>query len=227
MRYRITFDKPRGVYTAYLALPLEDGNFVLITAQASIADTLKDFGFSDTEVGNIFSDIGKGLKKLGKGIGKAVKKVTKSKALRKVLSVGKEIIKNPITTAALGAVSGGTLLAPMAAANAAVRLAEVAAKNVGKAGKSARKLLKATAGAADKKEQRKAKLRTHKKALIRASVKNPLLLAMSKIQARKKRILRIANKLQAGKTPPMLPATTQRAATAKSAADFLVNVHFA
>lgn len=227
MRYKITFNKPRGIYTAYLALPLEDGNFVLITAQASIADTLKDFGFSDTEVGSIFSDIGKGLSKLGKGIGKAVKKVTKSKALRKVISIGKDIIKNPITTAALGAVSGGTLLAPMAAANAAVRLAEAAAKAGGKAGKAARAVLKATAGAADKKKSRQAKLRKHKKALIRASIKNPALLAMSTLKARRNQILRIANKLQAGKTPAQLPASTRSASTAKGAADFLVNVHFA
>lgn len=227
MRYRITYDKDRGVYTAMLALPLEDGNYVLISAQASIADTLRDFGFSEAEVGSIFSDIGKGLKKLGKGIGKAVKKVTKSKALRKVIGIGKEIIKNPITTAALGAVSGGTLIAPMAAANAAVRLAEVAAKKVGGAGKAARKLLKATAGAADKKKKRRAKLRRNRKTLIRTSVKNPLLLAMSKIKARRNRILRMAKKIQAGKTAARLPAGARAAANAKGAADFLVNVHFA
>lgn len=233
MKYKITFNPETGVYHAQTRIPLENGKYIAISGYASIADTLRDFGFSDEEVGNIFGDIAKGIGKVAKGIGKGIKKITKSKALRKVISVGKDIIKNPITTAALGAVSGGTLLAPMAAANAAVRLAEAAAKGIGKGSKAARKLLKATMGAAQKKKKHRARLQKRRKSIARIAAKNPLALMAAQLKARKQKILRISSKIRAAQRKRLRqgkavrPMTRKQLTTAKGAADFLVNVHFA
>lgn len=144
-----------GVYTATVPLMLRDGRQLLIEASASVAGVYDDFGISE-EVGNIFKDVGKFFKK-----------VAKSKAIRKAVKITKDIIKSPITTAALGVVTGGSAIAPMAAANVAVRLAEQAAKG----GKQAKKVVEASMKLADKdlNPQQVKKL----KAIIRKQPKAP------------------------------------------------------
>lgn len=144
MKYRIT--EKNGVYTAEIPLQMKDGRILLVQGRASVPEVMAELGFSRNdldEVGGIFGSIGRFFKK-----------ITKSKALKKAVKITKGIIKNPITTAALGVVTGGASVPFTASASAALRLAE-AAKKGGATGKKARRLMKSTLKQAKKEEARK------------------------------------------------------------------------
>lgn len=144
MKYFIT--ESGGTYTCTIPLQLKDGRVCLIQGKASVSEVAGELGFSYDEfaqVGGIFGSIGKFFKK-----------VAKSKAVRKAVGMTKSILKSPITTAALGVVTGGSSVPFTAAANAALRLAD-AAKKGGKKGKRAKKLMKATLRQAKKESARK------------------------------------------------------------------------
>lgn len=152
MRYRIT--EQGGVYTCEIPLQMKDGRILLVQGRASIPEVMAELGFSQDEfdeVGGIFGSIGKFFKK-----------ITKSKALKKAVKITKGIIKNPITTGALGIVTGGASVPFTASASAAIRLAE-AAKKGGKKGKKARRLMKATLKQAKKEAARKRAIASAKK----------------------------------------------------------------
>jgi hypothetical protein len=191
MQYSIT--ENQGVYTATLPIPLESGKFLLVKGRASLADTYKDFGVQP-EVGGFFGDVGRFFKK-----------VTKSKALRKAVSIGKSILKSPVTTAALGIVTGGAAIPALGAANVALRIAD-AAKKGGKKGDKARRLMRATIKVAEKQNLRKALLAQKKKEVLEQGLL-PLKRLPEKIKERKAKL----------KSMP----------TAARAADYLVNVHLA
>lgn len=159
---QIQVTEKNGVYTATIPLLLRDGTQLLVQGSASVAGVYDDFGLPE-EVGGIFDDVGKFFKK-----------VAKNKAIRKAVKITKDVIKSPITTAALGVVTGGAAIAPMAAANVAVRLAEQAAKG----GKQARKVIQSSIKLADKPRtpQQIAKL----KEIIRKQPKAPLALPAPK-----------------------------------------------
>lgn len=190
MKYRIT--ERNGVYTAILPLPLADGRILLIKSSASVADTMRDFGQNPWEVGSIFGDIGNFFKK-----------VTKSKVLRKVVKIGKSIIRSPITKAAAGAIGGPGAYGALDAADKGIAIVE----QVSKGNPAARKLVKATMKMAEKNTKRKSSLG---KLLLKA----------------RKRKMQIASKKLAmalrGKK-----VSKRRSTRRPSATDFLVNVHFA
>lgn len=211
MRYTIT--EKNGVYTATLPLALRDGRVLVIRGSASIADTYRELGLDPRIHAYVDSpEVGGFPGSLFKSIGKAVKKITKSKVLRKVVGVGKSILKSPITTVALGAVTGGSALPALASANVAIRLAEAATKG-GKKGKAARKVLKAAKRTTDRKRRKLAKARVVKQRLIRSGKLNPQALADLQMRA-------LRNKIRKAKA-------MRRAPTAARAADWLVNVHLA
>lgn len=223
MNYRLK--EKGGVITAELPIALNDGRTLMIRSSARVEDTAREMGFDprllaagDAMVGwNPF-----------KAIGKIVKKIAKSKVIRKVVKVAKDVVKNPITTAALGAVSGGTLLAPMAAANAAVRLTEAAVK-MGKKGAKAAKVLRGAVKASKKKQQRRAKVVRLRRGLKRRGLFRPKTLANLQLRAMKRKVLlkkarRRALMKLAAKARSKSPQV-RRAAHAKRTADFLVNVH--
>lgn len=211
MKYTIT--ERNGVYTATLPLALRDGRTLLIRGSASIADTYRELGL-DPRI-HAYADspeVGGFPGSLFKGIGKVVKKITKSKVLRKVVGVGKSILKSPITTVALGAITGGSALPALASANVAIRLAEAATKG-GKKGKAARKVLKAAKHKTDRRRRKLAKARVVKQRLIRSGKLNPQSLADLQMRA-------LRNKIRKAKA-------MRRAPTRARAADWLVNVHLA
>lgn len=144
MKFEIT--EQNGVYTCTIPLQMRDGRVCLIQGRASIAEVAKDFGFSPNEfaeVGGIFGSIGKFFKK-----------VAKSKAIRKAVKITKGVLKNPITSAALGVVTGGASVPFTASAAAALRIAD-AARKAGKKGLKAKRLMKATLRQAEKEEKLK------------------------------------------------------------------------
>lgn len=135
-----------GTYTCTIPLKLKDGRVLLVQGKASVAEVAGELGFSPdqfAEVGGIFGSIGNFFKK-----------VAKSKAFKKATKITKSIIKSPITTAALGVVTGGSSVPFTAAANAALRIAD-AAKKGGKKGKRAKRLMKATLRQAKKEGARR------------------------------------------------------------------------
>jgi len=131
---KVIFQEKDGIYTATIPLRARDGRMLYFSGTASLDDTYKQFAV-DPQISGIFDDIGK-----------VFKKVTKSKAFRGALKVVKSVVKSPITTAALGVVTGGAAIAPMAAANMALRVVESATKGSGKA----KKLIEASMKLADK-----------------------------------------------------------------------------
>jgi hypothetical protein len=191
MNYRIT--ENQGVYTATIPIPLESGKILLINGRASLEDTYKDFGINP-EVGGFFGDVGRFFKK-----------ITKSKALRKAVGVAKSILKSPVTTAALGVVTGGAAIPALASANAAIRIAEEA-KKTGKKAANARKLMRATMKVAEKKKLKRIAIAQQKNLVLKHG-KLPIEKLGSKIKAKK--------------------AALSRQPVTSRAADFLVNVHFA
>lgn len=162
MQYRIT--EKNGIYTAELPLPLVDGRTLVIRSSASVADTYKELGLNPAIEGVGWNPF--------KAIGKVVKKITKNKVFRKVIGVAKDIIKNPVTTAALGVVTGGAAIPALASANMAIRLAEEAAKG-GKKAAAARKLIAASSKAAERDEARSAKVQQVKQAAIQKGLLTP------------------------------------------------------
>lgn len=211
MKYWIK--EKNGVYTAFLPLALRDGRQLIIKASASIGDTYRELGL-DPHI-HAYADspeVGGFPGSMFKSIGKAVKKITKSKVLRKVVGVGKSILKSPITTVALGAVTGGSALPALASANMAIRVAEAATKG-GKKGAAARKLLKAAKRSTDRKQVKLAKARVVKQKLIRSGKLNPQSLADLQLRA-------LRNKIRRAKA-------MRRAPIRARSADWLVNVHLA
>lgn len=204
MKYIIT--EKDGVFTARLPLALRDGRTLWISASASIGDTYRELGLDPAMIG--MEEVGGFPGSMFKSIGKAVKKITKSKVLRQVVKIGKSVIKSPITSVALGAVTGGAALPALAAANVAVRVAEAATKG-GKKGNAARKILKVSKQAADKEQRRKVGLAK----AIKSGRLNPTVLANMQARMLRQKI---------AKTKRM-----QRAPTKARAADWLVNVHLA
>lgn len=135
---RVIYTEKDGVYNASIPLRTRDGRTVLITGTASVGEVAEEFGFSEDEIGGLFGDIGKFFKK-----------VAKNKAFKKAIKITKSVLKSPITTAALGIVTGGAAIAPMAAVNVAMNVADQALKG-GAAAEKARKLIKASTSLADK-----------------------------------------------------------------------------
>lgn len=210
-----------GVITAELPIPLDDGRQLVIRASERIEDVARELGFDprmmtagETIVGwNPF-----------KAIGKFVKKIAKSKVIRKVVKVAKDVVKNPITTAALGAVSGGTLLAPMAAANAAVRLTEAAVK-AGKKGAKAAKVLRSAVNISNKHEAKRKKVKRLAAGMKRRGLLNPRTLSKLQMKIAKRKILLKKARSNALKRLGQKARAGSRTAQAARAADFLVNVH--
>lgn len=134
---RVIFTEKDGVYNASIPLRTRDGRTVLITGTASVGEVAEEFGFTEDEIGSLFGDIGK-----------AFKKIAKNKAFKKAIKITKSVLKSPITTAALGVVTGGAALAPMAAVNIALNVADMATKG-GSKGEKAKKLIKASTALAD------------------------------------------------------------------------------
>lgn len=222
---RIRVYEQDGMITAELPIPLDDGRKLMIRSTASIAETAREMGFDPRAIAA--GDVIVGWNPF-KEIGKVVKKIAKSKVIRKVVKVAKDVIKNPITTAALGAVSGGTLLAPMAAANAAVRLTEAAVK-AGKKGIKATKVLRAAVKASNKHDKRRRKVARLRKGLKRRGFLNPNILAKLQLKAARRKIVIARARKEAlrrlgAKARRGSPAAA-RALRAKRTADFLVNVH--
>lgn len=223
MKIRL-YESP-GSVTAELPIMLDDGRKLIIRSTAILADTAREMGFDPRAIAA--GDVIVGWNPF-KAIGKVVKKIAKSKVIRKVVKVAKDVIKNPITTAALGAVSGGTLLAPMAAANAAIRLTEAAVK-AGKKGAKAAKVLRAAVKASDKHEKKRAQVVKLREGLKRRGFLNPNTLAKLQLKAARRKVViakakkealrRLGQKARAGS-----PAAA-RAIRAQRTADFLVNVH--
>jgi hypothetical protein len=142
----ITIEEKAGTYTCTIPLKLKDGRTLYVQGKASVQEVANELGFSPQsfeEVGGIFGSIGKFFKK-----------IAKSKAVRKALKITKSIVKNPITTAALGVVTGGASVPFTAAASAGLRLADMAKKG-GKAGRAARRTIKASMRASKKQQARK------------------------------------------------------------------------
>ena len=219
LQYRIT--EKDGIIAAELPIPTDDGNEIVIRAEESLADIARELGYDPA----IFS-AGEAIVGWNpfKAIGKVIKKIGKSKVLRKVVSVAKDVIKNPITTAALGAVSGGTLLAPMAAANAAVRLTEAAVK-AGKKGIAATKTIRKAVKFATKKKRKKRKVRRLASGMKRRGLLNPRILSKLQMRMAKRKVLAKKARTRALKKLGKLAKRGSRRATSARAADFLVNVH--
>ncbi len=134
---RVIFTEKDGVYNASIPLRTRDGRTVLITGSASVGEVAEEYGFTEDEIGSLFGDIGK-----------AFKKIAKNKAFKKAIKITKSVLKSPITTAALGVVTGGAAIAPMAAVNIAMNVADMALKG-GSKGDKAKKLIKASTALAD------------------------------------------------------------------------------
>jgi len=133
--------------------------------------------------------------------------------LKKVIGVAKSVIKSPITTAALGVVTGGAAIAPLAAANVALRIADSAIKP-GKKGKAARAVLRTSVKAANRDKAKRKKVKLLKAKLAQKKLITPKLLGQLQARAMKKVIL--ARKARVKTLSP-----------GARAADFLVNVHLA
>jgi hypothetical protein len=191
MKYSIT--ENQGVYTATIPIALDSGKILLIKGRAALDDTYKDFAMNP-EVGGFFGDVGRFFKK-----------ITKSKALRKAVGVAKGILKNPITTAALGIVTGGAAVPALGAANAAIRIAEEA-KKTGKKAIAARKLIRASIKVANKKKLKRIAIAKQKQLVLERG-KFPMEKLPAKFKAKKRTLAKLP--------------------TAARAADFLVNVHLA
>lgn len=187
MKYRIT--ERNGIYTATLPLPLSDGRVLLIRSSASVADTMRDFGQSPEVVGDIFGDIGNFFKK-----------VTKSKVVRSVVKVGKDIVRSPIVKAAAGALGGPGAYGALDAADKGISVVE----QITKGNKAARRFAAATMKVANKRRIRHSGFAK----MIKRAKQRRMNLASTKLAAalRGKRIRKTGK---------------------PSAADFLVNVHFA
>jgi len=136
---KVIFTEKDGIYNASIPLRTRDGRTVLITGSASVGEVAEEFGFSEDEIGSIFGDIGK-----------AFKKIAKNKAFKKAIKITKSVLKSPITTAALGVVTGGAAIAPMAAVNVALNVADMATKGSGAQKEKAKKLIRASTLLADK-----------------------------------------------------------------------------
>jgi hypothetical protein len=131
----VKFTERDGIITATIPLLTRDGRLVLVSGSASIEETAGEFGI-EPDVSGLFGKIGKFFKK-----------VTKNKAFKKAFKITKSILKSPITTAALGVVTGGAAIAPMAAINVAMNVADEAAKG----SKKAKNLIKSATALTDKK----------------------------------------------------------------------------
>jgi len=136
---KVIFTEKDGIYNASIPLRTRDGRTVLITGSASVGEVAEEFGFTEDEIGSIFGDIGK-----------AFKKIAKNKAFKKAIKITKSVLKSPITTAALGVVTGGAAIAPMAAVNVALNVADMATKGSGAQKEKAKKLIRASTLLADK-----------------------------------------------------------------------------
>jgi hypothetical protein len=169
MRYSVT--EKDGVYTATIPIPLSDGQELLIQGKASVGEVMDELGLclgcggvcsgsmgcDHSEVGwNLFEEIGK----VGKSVVKEVKKIGKGKAVRKAVKIAKDVITNPVTHAALGVVTGGASVPGMAAATAAIKLADEATKDTPR-GKKARKVLKRSVKLAKRREREQADRREY------------------------------------------------------------------
>jgi hypothetical protein len=219
MKYMIT--ERNGILTATLPLALRDGRTLLIRASASIEDTYRELGLdpaihflqNNPEVGGFPGS-------LFRSIGRTVKKIAKSKVLRKVVKIGKSVLKSPVTSVALGAITGGAAVAPLAAANVAVRLAEAATKG-GKKGKRAKKILRASKRAADRRKLKLRKARSVRTKLSKRGKLNPAALADLQLRA-------LRNKLKSKKRKSRVrKRMSPKRKMASRTADWLVNVHFA
>lgn len=219
LQYRIT--EKDGIIAAELPIPTDDGGEIVFRAEESLADVARELGYDPAVFAAGESMVGWNP---FKAIGKVVKKIAKSKVLRKVVSVAKDVIKNPITTAALGAVSGGTLLAPMAAANAAVRLTEAAVK-AGKKGIAATKTIRKAVKFATKKKRKSKKIRRIAKGMKRRGLANPRMLSKIQMRVARRKVLAKKARTRALKRLGTLAKRGSRRATSARAADFLVNVH--
>lgn len=155
-----------GVFEDYSGSIYDNPRFKALTPkQQKIADALQDAMFHKPKavqrrmaeeaekkapwLDRVLHYRGEAPKGFLHGLGKFFKGIAKSKALRKALKIAKDIVKSPITTAALGIVTGGAAIPALTAANAAIRIAE-AAKLTGKKGQAARKVIRASLQAADK-----------------------------------------------------------------------------
>lgn len=206
MNYQIT--ERNGIYTAAIPLALKDGRTLWIRGSASVQDTYRDFGINPAIEG--YAMVGWNP---FKSIGKVVKKITKNKALRKVLKVAKKITTHPATIAALGIVTGGASVAPMTAAALAINLAEKAAKG-GKKGDAARAVLKTAVKSAEEKEAKAKKVAALRQQMLEKGLITPEML--SKLQARAMRRAVLRRKKFLSRMPIQ-----------KRAASFLVNQHLA
>ncbi len=235
MQYVIT--EKNGVYTATLPLALKDGRTLRIRCSADIVDTYRELGLDPRiEYLQHQEEVGGFPGSMFKAIGKVVKKITKSKVIRKVVGVAKKVLKNPITTVALGAVTGGSALPALASANVAIRLAEAATKG-GKKGKAARKVLKAAKRASNRKKLKLLKARRVRGKLARRGFLNPQNLANLQLRALRRKIqaakargrrkgLALLRQRAAAKRRPVSVRPRPRPTTRKKAVDWLVNVHF-
>lgn len=131
----VRFTEKDGIITASIPLLTRDGRIKWVSGSASIEETAGEFGI-EPDVSGLFGKIGKFFKK-----------VTKNKAFKKAFKITKSILKSPITTAALGVVTGGAAIAPMAAINIAMNVADEAAKG----SKKAKNLIKTATALTDKK----------------------------------------------------------------------------
>lgn len=206
MKYYIT--EKDGRITASLPLALRDGRTLWIRASTTIEDTYRELGL-DPAIYNM-QEVGGFPGSLFKGIAKTVKKIAKSKVVRGVVNIGKKVLKSPITSVALGAITGGSALPALAAANVGIRLAEAATKG-GKKGRTARKMLKHAKRHADRKQAKLRKARRIKHGLIRKGKLNPQYIANLQLRALRKKIARAKAR--------------RKAPTTARAADWLVNVH--
>jgi hypothetical protein len=191
MNYKIT--EKNGTYTAELPLAMVDGRTLIIRSSANVADTYRELGLNPAIEGVGWNPF--------KAIGKIVKKITKNKVFKKVIGVAKDVLKSPITTAALGAVTGGAAIAPLAAANMAIRLTEEAVKT-GKKADAARKLLKASVRAAGKEEAVSTRIEKVKDLAISRNLLTPE--KATQLAARQMRLKLVASKqgAQAAKSLP-------------------------
>lgn len=135
---QVIWTEKNGVYNATIPLRTRDGRTLYITGSATVGEVAEEFGFTEDEIGSFFGSIGK-----------AFKKIAKNKAFKKALKITKSVLKSPITTAALGVVTGGAAIAPMAAVNIAMNVADMALKGTSKEKEKAKKLIKASTAIAD------------------------------------------------------------------------------
>lgn len=203
-----------GVYTARIPIPLSNGQEIIVEGTASVGEVMEDFGYPDDPyVGDIFSDVGNFFKK-----------VAKSKAVRKCVSIAKDVIKSPVTNAALGIVTGGASVPAMTAASAGIRMAEAAAKG-GLIGKRVRKVMKATMRLAEKKKRKRRRRKQRRKQERLRFARTAAARLRGERPPRRDREWRRKVALMAAAArgrPVRRPPVTR----GEAAARFLVNVHF-